>query len=521
MQRKRHFAVIVVGSNDLTMKVAELGANAKLKVVERLHGALALGEDTFETGRISDAFIIRTCEILKGFRNKLGEYGLSACRVVGTSAVREADNRDYVLNRVARTTGFHIEILDSSVESCFRLLAALESLSAYPELKAQDMQVIDIGAGYVHQSYFSKNRLLYSQSAVLGALRISGILEQLRLSVAKPMEAFEEYLDNELRGMRVDEQAGLRPDALVVIGSETKHIKRIAGIKRNDFYLRPEEFEAVLELLGRLKPHDLTLRYGVPPERCRQLLPAALIIKKYLQACGARALYMPNANLCRGLLYEHAALNFSYPMVGDKNALVLSQADGLAARFRSDEVHSGRVEAIALLIFDALKKSFSMTERQRLYLRLVARLMHVGAYIRQPHHGALSYGIIRDLDLLGVTQKECQRIARIAEYANVLSFPKRSDMLELPGGLRQEIIALAAIARVAECLTIVRSQALNCTRAKIKGEALQIFCELSEDSGLENFLLPLRSRLFREIFGLEVQLCKEQKNESQAKKERR
>lgn len=511
MAKLNYFAVIDVGSNELQMKIAEygLGAGGKLKVIEQLRGALALGEDTYETGVISDAYIRRTIEILRGFKLKLAEYGILSCRVVGTSAVREANNRDYVLNRVAQATGFHIEILDHPVESAWRLIAMLEELKVHPELARQNLQIVDIGAGSVHLSYFAQGKLIYSQSALLGALRMVGILEQLHLSAVKPLEAFELYLDVELKEIKDSQERAKQADALIIIGNETQYIKRMAKLKRTDTSLDPDEFEHVLDQLKVLKPLDLTLSYGIPPESCGQMLPAAAIIKKYLNFSAAKTLYIPNADLCRGLLFSHLAEHHRYKLIKNIDEIVLSQADELALRFEVDIEHSRRIEKNALLIFRTIMKEFGLTNRQRLYLQLAARLMHVGGFIRHPRHGNMSYSIIKDLELLGITQKERQRVARITEFANDLNSPKRSDMLELPGELRQEIICLVAILRIAESLDSSKQGHLELIRSRVKNDFLQLYYKEIAETPLEQFFLPQKSQLFQDVFGLQVQLIKE------------
>lgn len=85
----------------------------------------------------------------------------------------------------------------------------------------------------------------------------------------------------------------------------------------------------------------------------------------------------------------------------------------------------------------------------------------------------------------------------------------RSDMLELPGELRQEIICLAAILRIADALDSSRSGCLSVTRCKIKNEFLQIYYGEKQESELEKFFLSQKSRLFLEVVGLQVQLVKE------------
>lgn len=127
------FAVIDVGSSMLTLKIAEFSRKQPPKVIETVRGSLALGIDTYNERGISQKSINRCYEILKGFSNKLEEYQVSPseCRCVATSAIREAQNKDYFLLQIRERTGFQIEVLDNSIERYYHNLAISESIGSF------------------------------------------------------------------------------------------------------------------------------------------------------------------------------------------------------------------------------------------------------------------------------------------------------------------------------------------------------------------------------------------------------
>jgi exopolyphosphatase/guanosine-5'-triphosphate,3'-diphosphate pyrophosphatase len=96
-------AVINISSNALFLVIGECKAG-KIKVLESLEYPLSIGRDTFNTGRVSQEKIEKTCKIIKGFKKLTREYKVASLRTVATTAVREAINRDYLLDQIVGKT---------------------------------------------------------------------------------------------------------------------------------------------------------------------------------------------------------------------------------------------------------------------------------------------------------------------------------------------------------------------------------------------------------------------------------
>ena len=91
------FAAIHVGSEQVSLQIVEYRNLETIRVLENIHRQISLGEETFQTGRIGTDTVAELCDILKGFRRKLTEYGVRDYRLMATTAIREAANR--LMNR--------------------------------------------------------------------------------------------------------------------------------------------------------------------------------------------------------------------------------------------------------------------------------------------------------------------------------------------------------------------------------------------------------------------------------------
>ena len=85
-------AAIDVGANALRMVIAEVSADGRIEVLERLQRAVRLGQDTFRRGRLGGESMRAAVHVLRDYRQLLDLYKVEKVRAVATSAVREASN---------------------------------------------------------------------------------------------------------------------------------------------------------------------------------------------------------------------------------------------------------------------------------------------------------------------------------------------------------------------------------------------------------------------------------------------
>src|SRR5437762_92577 len=102
--------VIDIGSNSIKLIIGEKRED-QIEVLETLKNTVPIGKNVFLKGRISQDIINQVIVLLDKYKQKLKEYDISNLKVIATTAVREAKNKDIFLDTVYRKTGFNIEVL--------------------------------------------------------------------------------------------------------------------------------------------------------------------------------------------------------------------------------------------------------------------------------------------------------------------------------------------------------------------------------------------------------------------------
>ncbi|PSQ95592.1 MAG: exopolyphosphatase [Bacteroidetes bacterium SW_9_63_38] len=135
-------ATIDIGTNTAQLLVVEIqnGSVNRLRAVERF---VRLGEGVDENGRITDAAQNRLLDVLRDHRETARDFGVHQLVIVGTSALRDAANRDDVLNRIQNALSLDVDILSGDAEAALGFAAAC---SAFDDLTGHCL-VVDVGGG--------------------------------------------------------------------------------------------------------------------------------------------------------------------------------------------------------------------------------------------------------------------------------------------------------------------------------------------------------------------------------------
>lgn len=135
-------AAIDIGTNSCRLLIAEV-SGPRLKVLERAVNTTRIGAGVSSGGCISAPAIQRTLECLQSFQATMHRYKVRSFRIVGTSALREAQNRGEFLERVQNECGLQVEVISGEQEACLSYRGVCRGLGLTGVLPV----VVDLGGG--------------------------------------------------------------------------------------------------------------------------------------------------------------------------------------------------------------------------------------------------------------------------------------------------------------------------------------------------------------------------------------
>ena len=508
-RKKTMMSAIDIGSYSLKMKIVEVDETGNLRTIERLSKPASLGRDTFSAGKVSYETVEEICDILAGFQRLMQEYECRHYRAVATSAIREAQNREYLLDQIRLKTGLQVEVLNNARERYLTYKAIRENLPQYEEARQEGAMVVEVGSGSIEMTLYHQGHLLQSHNIKLGHLRLREVLSSLEKRTHDFPTLLEEYIESHLDILGyIRDRYDLRQ--FIALGGEMRTISSLCngtGRQSHLHQISMKDFSRVFDTLLQKPTPVLAREYGLTQEMAATLLPSMMVLKKCMKLTSADRLHTPLVSLSDGVISDFVDQRFKTARRQEFLDDIQELARCLARKYHADMDHARAVEEKAVVLFEALKKTHGMKERERFLLRLAAKLHDIGKHMNLNRHYEHSYDMIKASEILGLTETELDIVANVARYHST-HVPKDTDeqYRRLRSRDRVTVAKLVAVIRIADALDCSHRQKVNQIRVEMKGHDMIIRGDTTEDCLLEEWTFEVKSEFFQEVFGIRPRL---------------
>jgi exopolyphosphatase/guanosine-5'-triphosphate,3'-diphosphate pyrophosphatase len=504
----RIVAAIDIGSNAVRMVVAQVLADGKIDILERMRRAVHLGQDTFLRSRLSQRTILAGIAILRDYRRVLDSYHVSQVRAVATSAVREAQNSDAFLDRIMMATNLDVEVIEPVEEGRLTVNAVLHSVGDAADVRRGVALIIDVGGGGTLLTLLRGGAISASGSYALGSIRLQEMLATSQESAERAADLFRHQIASALTIIRTSLPLH-EVEHLIAVGGDARFAAARIGkpVETGDLeVMEPRAFDRFVKRCATHTPAELARLYALPFADAETLVPALLTYQALLHATQANQILVSDVTMRDGLLLDLTQTPQPEETKAQVNS-ILQSAKGIGEKYRYDATHARHVADLAVSLFDALRGEHKLSDRDRLLLEVAAILHDVGTYVGGSSHHKHSYYLILNSEIFGLRRAELQTVALVARYHR-RSAPKRThpEYMALPREGRMVVSKLAAILRVADALDRGHVQQVRNLRFEQDANELVIYVPGVPDLTLERRALAGKTDLFEEVYGLNVRL---------------
>ena len=285
----KKYAAIDIGSNAVRILVTNVVSYKKKKVFLKnalVRVPIRLGQDSFTSGKISDKNIKRMIKSMQAFKLLMQVHEVKDYLAFATSALRDAKNGSYLVEKVFKKSGIKIEIIDGKKEA-----KIISNTNVFDTInKEKTFLYVDIGGGSTEFSVLINGKRNESKSFKIGTVRmLNSKVEQVTLDEA---EAWVR------RNTLVHERI-----SLLGTGGNINKLHKIANISDND-PLSYSTLNALYNQLDALTYEERIVKLGLNPDRSDVILPAAKLFIKFLNWSGAKDIYVPKSGLSDGMIRE-------------------------------------------------------------------------------------------------------------------------------------------------------------------------------------------------------------------------
>lgn len=503
------FGVMHLGSETVSLQIVEYISVGNMKIVEKVSSQMALGEETFKKGKICFPTVREVCELLKGYRRILCEYGVRDYRLFATTAIREAENQQYIVDQIRVKTGFSVEVVDVPEEIFYKYIALFRSIESHGFNDEQDgILFVDISSGGLGVTLYEAGALLFQQNIHIGALRIKESFNKSQRESAHFYQVLSEYINSTIEPLK-SELSSRVIKYLVVSGVETHMLLKMLG--RSDSQkltvVSIGDFIALYEQVKVLNLPQLMQKFALSEQRAEVVLPTLLLYHQIMEISKVTDIVISNAQFSEGIMISHIG-----EKVGDKwiqviEAQIVSLAQALGRKYNYDPKHAGSVENISLALFDKLAKVHGLGRRERFLLKIAAILHDIGKYVSLRTHYFYSYRLIIASDLIGFSEQERELVANVAYYHSK-GTPSSTDtnFAVLSPPQKMTMAKLAAIIRLADALDRGHLQKVSIHNISLVGDEFIVTVTVTadQDISLEEWTFEDKTNFFERVFGIKA-----------------
>ncbi len=394
-------AAIDLGSNSFHMIVARV-EHGEIRPVEALAEKVQLGAGLVD-GILDDEAIERGLACLSRFAQALGTIEPQRIRVVGTNALRQADNRRTFCEAARRVLGAPVDVIYGREEARLVYLGVAHTLSD----DTHSRLVVDIGGGsteFIIGERFEPQRM---ESLQMGCVSYSRrFFPEGRITEAGYRAACQRA---QLETSHIRHRYHRRHWAECVGSSGT--LNAIAAILLvngwSDGSITPYGLTQLEQTLLSFDTMDDIQLDGLSEHRRNVIVAGAAIARGLFRELEVESMQVSPGALREGVIYDLLG-RLSHEDVRERTIRALMQ------RYSVDSEVAATVERRATTLYHATRRDWSLGPDDLAMLSWIARTHEIGMAISHKHYNRHSAYLLQHADLPGFSQQEQERLALLA-----------------------------------------------------------------------------------------------------------
>jgi exopolyphosphatase/guanosine-5'-triphosphate,3'-diphosphate pyrophosphatase len=282
-------AAIDIGSNGARLLIKNFrtteDGTQQISRVMYMRVPLRLGSDVFTLGKISKERMLMMKHMLKAFKQIMKLNQVDDYRACATSAMRDAENGKKVLNKLRKSTGIDIEIINGREEARLLCNNIVENIGS----AKGNYAYIDVGGGSTEISLLHDGALTHSQSYNIGTLRMLGGM--VSKETVEKMKADLKRFAKDMPDIRI-----------IGSGGNINKLFKLTHAKRENRYVTVDEIKDLYSKLKVLSVEERIEQYGLKVDRADVIIPAAEIFITAAEALGCDSVQVPNISLADSIV---------------------------------------------------------------------------------------------------------------------------------------------------------------------------------------------------------------------------
>jgi exopolyphosphatase/guanosine-5'-triphosphate,3'-diphosphate pyrophosphatase len=273
--------VLDMGSNTIHLQVVDAHPGARPTPASSQKFELRLTDYLDHNNHITDEGFDRlshaTAEVLKHAE----EFNCEEILAFATSAIREADNGEKIIEELQKVHNIELQILSGDEEAQITFLAARRWLG----WSAGRLLVLDIGGGSLEMAVGDDESASSTISLPIGAARMTREFLTGDPYTSKSIKALTQYSKDIIGKSVMGELVNHNADRIVATSKTFRTLARLTDhwYKDGGKYLERNALNAAIEKLKDLTNNERTELPGVSHSRAKQIVAGAIVAESVMK----------------------------------------------------------------------------------------------------------------------------------------------------------------------------------------------------------------------------------------------
>jgi exopolyphosphatase/guanosine-5'-triphosphate,3'-diphosphate pyrophosphatase len=501
-----HIAAIDAGSNAVRLSIVRAFSALDIEPLHSERYPLRLGEGVFVRNRFSEEIFKKAAKAFRHFHDCMDEFVVTRYRAVGTSATREAVNREAFIRYIRQRSGIRLEVISAREESRLGREAVFAALG--PDSQARC--IADLGGGSLEISVLRDHAVLQTAQLPVGTVRLMTTLNLHGDMRPAQAEQVRKYL-RALLESKLPTCPNLADGLTVALGGNAETLANVApgprhhGLPTLELSLLRERLPELLRMDNR----ERMKAYGVRRDRADVMGIAAIIFVTLGRYLNVRNFAVPAVGIREGVIHEIATEAFSRKEPHRYSAAarqMLAGSRSFSRRLERDQRHAEHVRELSLELFDQLQPLHHLPGEARVILEAAALLHDIGHSISHKGHHKHGEYLTMNGDIPGLEGRERALTAAVVRYHNRKAEPEGHHISygTLNNSDRRLARRLASIVRLAEGLDHSHRERITRIRAAFQRGAVGLQLEVRGDASEDIRDANRSTELFEKEFHTKV-----------------
>lgn len=501
----KRFSVIYIASNKCELIIGQRGKGC-VNILDRAMYPINFGLQAFTKQEISFKSVYALCQIINEYIKMSKTYDVEAIKIIGTTALREAKNKIYILEQIRiNTGGYKVEILgkDEEISLLYRhLVLKCEDQIDIGEGVTGNQMLATISSGTVSVASIKNGYIDFHQTVELGYLKMKEVLR----TIEEDTERFDTLLHEFISINIYDIAENIRQrkiKKLIVTSNEVDLIAKLCGEREEKDYYEIEvgKFRDLCGSVCNLTANQIMKKFPMLTQNVAEIFSYTLML--YLEILNDSKV---ETFILKPLKLIDAILDLEFQIIKNQRLLEwiemgsLVSTKGILKKYKKSLKHSEFVANIVLKIFDSLKKHHQLGKRERHLLELSCYLMDIGSFIDPKNFWKESQLIIENTEIIGVNPKEKDIIGKIiGSLEDQGEAEKEGILLE-----NRELIIdkLSAILKLGMALDKSYQQKISKLQCHLKEEKLMVEVTTEKNIQLEEYFFKRNRKGMETVYGI-------------------